>query len=73
MPQWQVICYLGISFNMDSSWMSWTPDIEIVSEILVESILFGHGIGAIGKFISSSFRAYVERPNLISYASYTSI
>jgi hypothetical protein len=37
MPQLDVIYDLGIIFNMDSSWMSWTLDIEIVSTILVES------------------------------------
>jgi hypothetical protein len=37
MPQLDVVCDLGISFNMDSSWTSWTLDIEIVSAILVES------------------------------------
>jgi hypothetical protein len=37
MPQLDVLCDLGIRFNMYSSWTSWTLDIEIVSEILVES------------------------------------
>jgi hypothetical protein len=32
-----VICDLCISFNMDSSSMSWTLDIKIVSVILAES------------------------------------
>jgi hypothetical protein len=52
---------------------SWTLDIEILSAILVESILFGPRTSSIGKFILSSFRAYVERPNPIWYASCTSI
>jgi hypothetical protein len=37
MPQLDFVCDLGISFNMDNSWMSWTLDIEIVSAILVQS------------------------------------
>jgi hypothetical protein len=37
MPQLDVICDLGISFDMDNSWMSWTLDIKIVSAILAES------------------------------------
>jgi hypothetical protein len=37
MPQLDVVCNLGISFNMDSSWTSCTLDIEIVLAILVES------------------------------------
>jgi hypothetical protein len=36
-PQLDVICDLGISFNMDSSWTSWTLDIDIVLAILLES------------------------------------
>jgi hypothetical protein len=36
-PQLDVVCDLGISFNVDSSWMSWTLYIEIVLSILVES------------------------------------
>jgi hypothetical protein len=36
MPQLDVICDLGISFNVDNSWTSWTRDIEIVSAIQVE-------------------------------------
>jgi hypothetical protein len=36
-------------------------------------ILLGPGTGAIGNFTSSSFCAYVERPNLILYVSCTSI
>jgi hypothetical protein len=39
MPQLDVICNLGISFNMDSSWMSCTLDIEIVLALLVQSYL----------------------------------
>jgi hypothetical protein len=35
--------------------------------------LVGPGTGAIGKVISSSFRSYVERPNLISYVLGTSM
>jgi hypothetical protein len=30
-----VVCDLGISFNVNNSWMSWTLDIDIVSAILV--------------------------------------
>jgi hypothetical protein len=37
MPQLVVVCNLGISFNMDSFWTSWTLNIEIVSAILVKS------------------------------------
>jgi hypothetical protein len=37
MPQLHVVCDLGVSFNMDNSWMSSTLDIAIVSAILVES------------------------------------
>jgi hypothetical protein len=28
MPQLDVICDLGVSFNVDNFWMSWTLDIE---------------------------------------------
>jgi hypothetical protein len=34
-----VVCDLGISFIVDSSWTSWTLDIDIVSAILIESDL----------------------------------
>jgi hypothetical protein len=37
MPQLDVICDLGINFNMDNSWTSWTLGIEFFSAILVES------------------------------------
>jgi hypothetical protein len=37
MTQFDVIYDLGNSFNMDSSWTSWTLDIELVLAILVES------------------------------------
>jgi hypothetical protein len=37
MPQLHVVYDLRISFNLDSSWMSWTLNIEFVLEILVES------------------------------------
>jgi hypothetical protein len=73
MSQLDVVCNMGISFNVNSSWTSWTLDIDIVSAILVESNLFGPGIGAIGNVISFSCYAYVERPNLILYVSCTSI
>jgi hypothetical protein len=73
MPQLHVVYDLRISFNLDSSWMSWTLNIEFVLEILVESDFSCTGTYAIRNIISSSFRAYVERPNSISYASYTSI
>jgi hypothetical protein len=36
MPKLDVVCDLGIRINMDSSWMSWTLDIEIVLATLVE-------------------------------------
>jgi hypothetical protein len=32
-----VVCDLGINFNVNNSWTSWTLDINIVSKILVES------------------------------------
>jgi hypothetical protein len=37
MPQLDVLCDLGISFNMDSSWTTWTLYIKIVFVILVQS------------------------------------
>jgi hypothetical protein len=37
MPQLDVICDLGINFNMDNSWTSWTLGIEFFLAILVES------------------------------------
>jgi hypothetical protein len=37
MPQLDVVCDLGICFNMNSSWMSWTLDIKILLAILVQS------------------------------------
>jgi hypothetical protein len=37
MQQLDVVCDLGIGFNVGSSWMSCTLDIELVSAILVES------------------------------------
>jgi hypothetical protein len=37
MSQLDVVCDLGISFNVNISWMSWTLDIDIVLEIMVES------------------------------------
>jgi hypothetical protein len=36
MPQLDVVCDMGICFNGDNSWMSWTLDIWIISAILVE-------------------------------------
>jgi hypothetical protein len=53
--------------------MGWTLDVDIVPAILVKSNLVGSATDAIGKIISSYFRAYVECPNLISYAFCTSI
>jgi hypothetical protein len=73
MTQLYVVCDLGISFNMDSSWMSWTLYIEIVSAFLSNPILVEPGTSVIAKFVSSSFHAYVEHRNPIWYASYTSI
>jgi hypothetical protein len=35
MPQLDVVCDLGISFNVDNSYTGWALDIEIVSAILV--------------------------------------
>jgi hypothetical protein len=67
------VCDLGISFNVDSSWTNGTLDIELVSVILVESDFRLYGTNVIGKFVSSSFCAYVERPNPISYTSCMSI
>jgi hypothetical protein len=37
MYQLDVVCDLGIHFNVDGSWMSWTLDIVIDSAILIES------------------------------------
>jgi hypothetical protein len=37
MSQLDVICDIGIGFNVNISWTSWTLDIDIVSEILVKS------------------------------------
>jgi hypothetical protein len=37
MPKLDVVFDLGVNFNVDNSWASWTLDIESVSEILVES------------------------------------
>jgi hypothetical protein len=59
MPQLDVVYDLDFSFNMDSSGMSWTLDIEIVSAILVEYDISWIWTSSIGKFISSSFCAYV--------------
>jgi hypothetical protein len=74
MPQLDVICDLGVSFNVDNFWMSWTLDIETFFwQFWPYPILVGPGTHAIGKFISSSFCAYVAHPNPISYASCTSI
>jgi hypothetical protein len=73
MSQLDVVCNMSISFNVNSSWTSWTLDIDIVSAILAESKLFGPGIGTIGNVISFSFCAYVAHSNLILYVSYTSI
>jgi hypothetical protein len=72
-PLLDVVCDLDIGFNMDNSWMSWTLDIEIVLVILSNPILVGCGASSIGKIILSSFHAYVECPNLMWYASCTSI
>jgi hypothetical protein len=36
-PKLDVICDLGISFNIDSSWISWALEIEIVLTIMIES------------------------------------
>jgi hypothetical protein len=32
-----IVCNLGMSFNVDSSWISWALEIEIVLAILVVS------------------------------------
>jgi hypothetical protein len=55
-----IVCELGISFNMDSSWMSWTLDTEIFSAILVESYFSQTLDWFHWNFISSSFYAYVN-------------
>jgi hypothetical protein len=73
MPQLDVVYNLDISFNVDSSWMSWTMDIEIVLENWPNPILVGHVTSSIAKVISSSFYAYVERQNPILYVSCRSI
>jgi hypothetical protein len=36
-PQLDVVCDTGINFNVNSSWMSWTLDIEFVLAILIET------------------------------------
>jgi hypothetical protein len=59
-PRLDVVCELGISFNMDSSWMSWTLDTEIFSAILVESYFSQTLDWFHWNFISSSFCAYVN-------------
>jgi hypothetical protein len=73
MPQLDIVCNLAISFNVDNSWMSWALDIETILAILVESNFSWTGTSIIGKFISSSFCEYVERPNQSSYTSYAII
>jgi hypothetical protein len=86
-PQLDVVCDLDISSNVNTSWMSWNLDVEIVLAILVKSGWVGPGTNAIRNIISSSFRASctsiwiwggpgqmtLEHPNLISYAFCTSI
>jgi hypothetical protein len=49
--------------------------LEIGSILMIadDLILVGHETGAIGKVISLSFCAYVERPKWRSYAIWTSI
>jgi hypothetical protein len=37
MPQLDIVCDLRISFNINSSWMSWTLDVEFISAVLVKS------------------------------------
>jgi hypothetical protein len=37
MPQLDVVCDMGISFNVDNSWTSWTLDTALVLAILVKS------------------------------------
>jgi hypothetical protein len=59
MPQLDVVCELGVSFNEDSSWTSWTLDIEIFWQFYLNPILVERGTDSIGNFISSSFCAYV--------------
>jgi hypothetical protein len=55
-----IVCELGISFNMDNSWMSWTLDTEIFSAILVESYFSQTLDWFHWNFISSSFYGYVN-------------
>jgi hypothetical protein len=73
MPNW-------MSYATWASVLIWTAPGQVGIWILKlfwqfwsNPILVECGNNAIGKLISSSFHAYVERPNLISYASCTSI
>jgi hypothetical protein len=59
MPRLDVVFDLGISFNVDSSWTSWTRILKFFQQLWSNLILVGPGTGSIGNFTSPSFRAYV--------------
>jgi hypothetical protein len=48
-------------------------EIGIILNIADDSDLVGYETSSIGKFVSLSFRAYVERPKRRSYAIFTLI
>jgi hypothetical protein len=69
-----------MSYATWSSVLIWTTPgqvglwiLKLFQQFWSNPILVGCGTDAIGNFISSSFRAYVEHPNSMSYASCTLI
>jgi hypothetical protein len=73
-------CPISMSYATWASVLMWIVSgwvrlwiLNLFQKFWSNLILFGPGTGAIENFISSSFRAYVERPNLILYPSCTSI
>jgi hypothetical protein len=72
-PQLDVVYDLSVSFNVTAPrWVGlWI--LNLFWQFCSDPILIGPKTSTIGTFISSSFRAYIEHPNPISYTSCTSI
>jgi hypothetical protein len=73
-------CHNWMSYATCTSGSIWTDPgwvgfwiSNLFWQFWLNPILFGHGTRTIRKLVSSYFRAYVELPNLMLYASCTSI
>jgi hypothetical protein len=71
-PNWMSYATWASALIWTAPWRIGLYILKLFRQFWSNLILDVPGTSAIGKVISSSFRAYVERPNLIWYASCTS-